>query len=88
MPDNPFSEEILPNIQLKFPLAQLEAISSCSITCYLGEETNTHLTTTTFQVAVECDKDSPQPPLLQAQQPRFPQLLLIRVDLSWRHHLS
>lgn len=31
--DNPFDEEIFPNIQSKQPLAQLEAISSCCIAC-------------------------------------------------------
>ncbi|KAK4823893.1 hypothetical protein QYF61_007958 [Mycteria americana] len=39
MPDNPFSEVKFPNIQSKPPLAQLEAISSSPIACYLGEET-------------------------------------------------
>ncbi|PKU38344.1 hypothetical protein llap_11351 [Limosa lapponica baueri] len=33
--DNPFGEEILPNIQ-----SNLEAVSYCPTTCYLGEETN------------------------------------------------
>ncbi|KAK4808466.1 hypothetical protein QYF61_005783 [Mycteria americana] len=47
--DNPFSEVKFPNIQSKPPLAQLEAISSCPITCYLGEETDPHLSTTSFQ---------------------------------------
>jgi len=32
---------------------QLEAIDSCPITSYLGEETNTCLTTTSFEVVVE-----------------------------------
>ena len=41
---------------------QLEAISSHPITSYLGEETNTCLTTTSFQGAVESDKVPPQPP--------------------------
>jgi len=40
---------------------QLEAIASCPITSYLGEKTNTCLTTT-FQVAVERNKVPPQPP--------------------------
>ncbi|KAK4826411.1 hypothetical protein QYF61_008944 [Mycteria americana] len=31
------------------PLAQLEAISSCPKACYLGEETDPHLATTSFQ---------------------------------------
>ena len=53
MLDNPFSEDFFsPNIQSKSPLAQPEVISSHPITCYLGEETNTHLATTSFQVAV------------------------------------
>jgi len=38
---------------------QLEAISPCPITCYLWEETNTHLTTTSFQVAAESNKVPP-----------------------------
>ncbi|KAK4829704.1 hypothetical protein QYF61_006079 [Mycteria americana] len=49
MLDNPFSEVKFPNIQSKPPLAQLEAVSSHPITCYLGEETDTHLSTTSFQ---------------------------------------
>ena len=46
-------KKIFPPIQSKPPLAQLEAISSRPIAGYLGEETNTHLTTTSFQVDVE-----------------------------------
>ncbi|KAK4829966.1 hypothetical protein QYF61_008097 [Mycteria americana] len=87
MLDNPFSEEKFPNIQSKPPLAQLEAISSRPITCYLGEETDPHLSTTSFQVAVESDKVSPQPPFLQAKQPQFPQPLLIRLVLQTLHQL-
>ncbi|KAK4815510.1 LOW QUALITY PROTEIN: hypothetical protein QYF61_003068 [Mycteria americana] len=49
MLDNPFSEVKFPNIQSKPPLAQLEAISSHPITCYLGEETDPHLSTTSCQ---------------------------------------
>ena len=81
MIDNPFSEDIFPNIQSKPPLAQLEDISSRPITRYLAKETNTHLATTSFQAVVEGNKVSPQPPLLQAKQPQFPQLLLIRLVL-------
>ncbi|KAK4815156.1 hypothetical protein QYF61_017597 [Mycteria americana] len=40
MLDHPFSEVKFPHIQSKPPLAQLEAISSRPITCYLGEETD------------------------------------------------
>ena len=57
--DSPFSKEIFPNIQPKPPLMQLEAIASRPVTVYLGEETNTSLTTTSFQVVVESDKVSP-----------------------------
>ncbi|KAK4824837.1 hypothetical protein QYF61_020210 [Mycteria americana] len=71
MLDNPFSEVKFPNIQSKPPLAQLEAISSHPITCYLGEETDPHLSTTSFQ----------------AKQPQFPQPLLIRLLLQTLHQL-
>jgi len=57
---------------------QLEAISSGPITSYFGEETNTCLTTASFQVVVESDKVYPQPPLLQTKEPQFPQPFLIR----------
>ncbi|KAK4818658.1 hypothetical protein QYF61_017266 [Mycteria americana] len=84
--DNPFSEEIFPNIHSKPPLVQPEAISSCPITCYSGKETNTHLATTSFQVVVEGNKVSPAP-FLQAKQPQFPQPLLIRLLLQTLHQL-
>ncbi|KAK4823878.1 hypothetical protein QYF61_007826 [Mycteria americana] len=87
MLDNPFSEVKFPNIQSKLPLAQLEAISSCPITCYLGEETDPHLSTASFQAVVENDEVSPQPPFLQAKQPQFPQPLLIRLLLQTLHQL-
>ncbi|KAK4832221.1 LOW QUALITY PROTEIN: hypothetical protein QYF61_021068 [Mycteria americana] len=45
------------------------------------KETNPHLTTTSFQVVVESDKVSPQPPCLWARQTQFPQTLLIRLIL-------
>ena len=47
---------------------QLEAIASCPATGYLGEVTNTHLTTPSCQGAVESEKVPPQPPLLQTKQ--------------------
>ncbi|KAK4818847.1 hypothetical protein QYF61_020066 [Mycteria americana] len=49
MLDNPFSEVTFPNIRSKPRLAQLKAISSRPITCYLGGETDPHLSTTSFQ---------------------------------------
>ena len=76
-----FNKEIFPNIQSKPPLTQFEAIASHSITCYLGEETNTHLNTTVCQLVVESNKVFLQPPLLQTKQSQFPQSLLIRLVL-------
>ncbi|KAK4825780.1 hypothetical protein QYF61_002343 [Mycteria americana] len=60
MLDNPFSEVKFPNIQSKPLLAQLEAISSRPIICYLGEETNTHLATPSFQPPELEDRDREQ----------------------------
>ena len=50
---------------------QLEAIASCPVASYLGEETNTCLTTASFQVVVGSNKVPPQPPLLQTKQPQL-----------------
>ena len=55
MLDRHFGEESFPNIQPKPPLVQPEALSFCPIACYLGEETNTHLTTASFQVLIESE---------------------------------
>ncbi|KAK4829728.1 hypothetical protein QYF61_006189 [Mycteria americana] len=79
--------QCLITLSSKPPLAQLEAISSCPITCYLGEETDPHLSTTSFQVVVESDEVSPQPPFLQAKQSQLPQPLLIRLLLQTLHQL-
>jgi len=57
--DNFFSEETFPNTRHKLPMVQLEAISTCPIACYLGEEVDTHPTITFFQVVVESSKVSP-----------------------------
>ena len=72
---NIFGEEIFPNIQSKCPLALFVVISFCPITHYLGKQTDTHLSTTSFRVVVESDKDSPQPTFLQIEL-HFPQLFL------------
>lgn len=40
-------------MQSKPPLEQLEVASSHAVTCYLGEETNPHLTPTSFQEVVD-----------------------------------
>ncbi|KAK4827968.1 hypothetical protein QYF61_022670, partial [Mycteria americana] len=83
--DNPFGN--FPNIQCEPPLAQLEAVSSCPITCYLEKETNPHLSTTSFQVVIGSDKVSPEPPFLQAKQSHFPQPLLTGLVLQTLHQL-
>ena len=69
MLSNPSGEEIFPNIKSKLPLMQLEVACFHPITSYLGEETNTYLATHSFQVAVESNKVSSQPPLLQTKHP-------------------
>jgi len=79
IPHHSFWEEILPHIQPEPSLVQLKAITSHCITNYLGKEANSHLVTTSFQVALESDKVSPEPPLLQTKQSQFPQLFLIRL---------
>lgn len=55
MLENLFHEEIFPSTQPKPPLAQLEAISSCPTTCYLGEEIDPHKVPTCFQGVVDED---------------------------------
>lgn len=65
MPENLFHVEAVPDIQTKPHLAQLGAISSHSITCYLGEETDSHLATALFQAVVESEKTTPEPPFIQ-----------------------
>jgi len=48
--------------------------------CYLGEEADLHLTTTSFQVVAESDEVSSEPTLL-IEQSQFPKLVLIRLVL-------
>jgi len=52
----PFSKKNFPNIQFKPPLTHPEAIASRPIASYSGEEINTHLSVTSFQVVVENNK--------------------------------
>jgi len=62
--------------------------SLSSYHCYMGEEANPHLNTASFQVVVESDKVSPEPYLLQTEQPQFPQLLPIRLALQTSHSFA
>ena len=64
MLDSPFGKEIFLNIQPKPPQVQLEAVSSCSATCCLRKEIDTHLATASFQAVVESDKVSSDAPFL------------------------
>ena len=73
---NPFGEEVFSNTQYKPLLAQLKAVSSLPITCYLAEETNIILVTTSLQAIVESDVVPPDTPFLHFQHHPFPQLLL------------
>ncbi|KAJ7395560.1 hypothetical protein BTVI_154349 [Pitangus sulphuratus] len=59
--DNPFCEEIVPDVQPEPPLVLFEAMSS-SVTSCLGEEINPNLATTAFQVVVESDPSLAQLP--------------------------
>lgn len=52
-------KNFFPSIQRKPPLVQLEVISSCPITRYLGEETKPHLITAFFQVDLTSASFSP-----------------------------
>ena len=84
---NPFGKEFFPGSQPKPSLVQLEAVSSCPLTCYLGKETYPHLATTSFQVVVENEKFSLQPPLLQTTQPQLAQPPLTGLVLETLHQL-
>ncbi|KAK4807409.1 LOW QUALITY PROTEIN: hypothetical protein QYF61_001172 [Mycteria americana] len=77
--DNPFREVKFPNIQSKPPLAQLEAISSRPMACYLGEETDPTSRQPPFR---QFEEVSPQPPFLQAEQAQGPQPLPISLVLQ------
>ena len=75
-----FREEIFPNIQPEPPLAQLQAITFHH--CYLGAEADAHLATTSSQAVVDSNEVSPEPPLLQTEQPQLPQPPFIRLVLQ------
>lgn len=53
MPDIPSSEDILPSLQPELLLAQSEAMSSPPVTGSLGEGSDPHLVTASFQAVVE-----------------------------------
>lgn len=71
MPDNLFREEILPSIQSKPPLVELEGISSFPVTCYVGEETDSYMASPSSQAVVE----SQGPPWASFSQLNIPSSL-------------
>jgi len=74
--------EVLPNVQPESPLVQLEAMPSSPIASYMGEQADSHPTTTSLHVIVESDKVSSEFPLLQTEQSQFPQQLPTRPVLQ------
>lgn len=69
MLDYPFNKTF-PITQSKAPLAELIAISSCSVTRYLGKGAIPYLTAAFSQAIVEGDEMLPEAPLLQAKHHR------------------
>ena len=51
------------NVQPESLVAQPEAIPFCPIASYIEREVNPHLAAASFQIIVESDKISPEPPL-------------------------
>ena len=74
--------EVFSNIQPEFPLVQFEGIPSSPITSYVGEVADTYLTTASPQVAVQSNKVTLEPPLLQTKHSQLPQPILIRLVLQ------
>ena len=83
--NNPFCQEVSPDIQPKLTLAQLEAIVPHPVTCHQGEKTNPILTVITFQILEESNKVPLQPPYPQTKQPQFRQLILVGHILQALH---
>lgn len=63
-------------------------ISSDPVACYQREGTNSYLSTTFSQVAVESEAVPLDPPFLQAKHHQFPQPLLIRFIASVLQSIS
>jgi len=53
----------------------------------MGEEADSHLTTTSLQIVVETVNISPEPLSLQSKQSQLPKLLLLRLVLQTPHQL-
>lgn len=86
MQDNAYSKESVPNGQPTSSLIQRRAISSCLVAYYMGEGDDPHLATVSFQVVVESNEVTPEPPFLQSKHPLLPsQPLLITLVLQTLH---
>ena len=68
-------------------MMQLEVIPTSPIASSVGEKIDSHLTTASFQEAVESSKFSPEPSLLQTKQFQFLLPLPIRPMLQISHQL-
>jgi len=80
-------KNFFPNIQPELPLVPLKIITICPLTNHLGEEAESHLSTTSFLVVVENDMVLPVPTPFQTKQSQFLWLLLIRLVLQSIHLL-
>lgn len=72
-------------MQPKLPLVKFEAVSSCPVICYLREESDPHLATTSFEVIVKSDKVFPET-LPPGWTPQCSQLLLIKLVVGHNLH--
>ncbi|KAK4807107.1 hypothetical protein QYF61_018448 [Mycteria americana] len=86
--DHPLSEEPFPNVQSELPLRQLHSISSCPIAGHQREEISTSPSPAPHEEVVDCNEVTPQPSLLQAEEAKCPQPLLISLALETFHHLG
>lgn len=84
MLDKPFVKKfvLISNLNLTW-----HDLDPCSVTCYMGEEPDPCLATTSFQGVLGNDKVTLDPPFLQAKYPHLPQLLLIRLVSQTLHQL-
>lgn len=81
MHDNPSCVEIFPSIQSKSLLVILEDISSCLVTCHLGEEPNPYLAAPSCQGGVESNR-AHLSLLFSGWASQLPQLLIIRLMIQ------
>jgi len=80
--NHPLSEELFPKVQPELPLTQLHSISPCPVTGHQGEISSS-LPTAHPEEAVGCVRSPFH--LLQAEQTRLPQPLLLGLALEAFH---